>query len=257
MTAPFDWPEAAKFGRVIPKSRIFKHAEANRSLKDRFAREVERIVWSHKLAPETINLKAHRAVPEIQVIRIALRETDCHPEVLRAVDRAIPFPLFFELTHDNKLKLTAAYKRPNESDGARWVLSEHFASSWLAADVPRSPFPVALDMSKLYERLLIPLVDTQISTLLASAIPDFARFVHDPPTSPYTTGNETATMQLARHVSRAEAIRIKVHEVGRTETRLTREKQYHRRVEINQRLRIAVQELRELVSSDTCVALTE
>ena len=49
----YDWPRAAAFGRVIPKNKIYEHAGANTALKDLFVREVDQIVWSHKLAPET------------------------------------------------------------------------------------------------------------------------------------------------------------------------------------------------------------
>src|SRR5699024_6695750 len=58
----YDWPPAAAFGRVIPKNKIYEHAGANTALKDLFVREVDQIVWSHKLAPETINLAATRQV---------------------------------------------------------------------------------------------------------------------------------------------------------------------------------------------------
>lgn len=61
----YDWPRAAAFGRVIPKNRIYDHAGANAALKDLFVREVDQIHWSHKLAPETINLAATKQVAEI------------------------------------------------------------------------------------------------------------------------------------------------------------------------------------------------
>ena len=58
----YDWPRAAAFGRVIPKNKIYEHAGANTALKDLFVREVDQIVWSHKLAPETVNLAATKQV---------------------------------------------------------------------------------------------------------------------------------------------------------------------------------------------------
>lgn len=61
----YDWPRAAAFGRVIPKNKIYEHAGANSGLKDLFVREVDQIVWSHKLAPETVNLAATKQVAEI------------------------------------------------------------------------------------------------------------------------------------------------------------------------------------------------
>ncbi len=105
MTAVFfDYPKAAAFGRVVPKTRIYEHAGANTALKDLFVTQIDQIVWKFKLAPETINLAATRAVSEIQVFGVSLRTNKLDEEVLRAIDRAIPFPLIFELTWSGKRK---------------------------------------------------------------------------------------------------------------------------------------------------------
>lgn len=88
----YNWPRAASFGRVIPKNKIYEHAGANTALKDLFVREVDQIVWSHKLAPETVNLAATKQVAEIQVFRITARTATLDRDVLRAIDKAIPLP---------------------------------------------------------------------------------------------------------------------------------------------------------------------
>ena len=63
MTAAFfDYPKAAAFGRVVPKNRIYEHAGASTALRDLFVTQVDQIVWKYKLAPETINLAATKAV---------------------------------------------------------------------------------------------------------------------------------------------------------------------------------------------------
>ena len=58
----FDYPKAAAFGRVVPKSRIYEHAGVGTALRDLFVTQVDQIVWTYKLAPETINLAATKAV---------------------------------------------------------------------------------------------------------------------------------------------------------------------------------------------------
>ena len=99
MTGFFDYPKSAAFGRVLPKNKIYEHAGANTALKDLFVREVDQIVWRYKLAPETINLSATKSVAEIQVFDISLKTRQLDEAVLRAIDKAIPFPLIFELSH--------------------------------------------------------------------------------------------------------------------------------------------------------------
>jgi len=68
------------------------------------------------------------------VFRIVQRLPTLDREVLRAIDRAIPFPLVFELTHEDQVQLVAAYKRPSEADATRWVVGDDFETEWTSAE---------------------------------------------------------------------------------------------------------------------------
>jgi len=226
MTAFFDYPKSAAFGRVVPKNKIYEHAGANTALKDLFVRDVDQIVWRFKLAPETINLSATASVPEIQVFTGSLKTGKLDEAILRAIDKAIPYPLMFELTWRGKRKAMAAYKRPSEADSTKWVVSEYFATDWVPEETARAPLPVALNLGALYERMLTALMPAEPG----DAIQD---------------GEDIQT-----RVERLEAIRAKAREVERIKVRLAREKQYNKRVAINAELRMANQELAELKSTD-------
>lgn len=212
------YPKQAAFGRVLPKNKIYEHSGANTRLKDLFVKQVEQIVWQYKLAPETLNLPARPGVPEIQIFSIQLKTPELHGDVLRCIDGAILFPIVFELTFDGRTQVTAAYKRPNESDASRWVLSDYFATDWLLIDSERTAMPVALHMGGLYEQLLHRLV------------PLSAR------------SQET----LAELVARVEQAQAKQRELDKTTARLAKEKQFNRKVEINADLRKLKVELEAL-----------
>jgi hypothetical protein len=229
MTAFFDYPKSAAFGRVVPKNKIYEHAGANTALKDLFVREVDQIVWRFKLAPETTNLDATAAVGEVQVFGISLKTGHLDEAVLRAIDKAIPFPLIFELTWRGKRKATAAFKRPSEANGSKWVISEYFATDWAPEDAPREPLPISLDLGALYERLLTAMMPT--SAQISEGI--------------------------QMRVDRMEAIRAKTREVERIKARLSREKQFNKRVAINAELRAAKQELERLTAGDPVGAVTD
>lgn len=229
MTAAFfDYPKATAFGRVVPKTRIYEHAGANTALKDLFVTQVDQIVWKFKLAPETINLAATRAVSEIQVFGISLRTSKLDEEVLRAIDRSIPFPLIFELTWSGKRKAVAAFKRPSEADSAKWVVSEYFSTDWTSDDATRQPLPVALNLGGLYDTILTAMMPVSKAT-----------------------GEDIQT-----RVARMEAIRAKTREVDRIKARLAREKQFNKRVAINAELRVARQELERLATGEPVSAET-
>ena len=232
MTAAFfDYPKAAAFGRVVPKNRIYEHAGASTALRDLFVTQVDQIVWKYKLAPETTNLATTKAVNEIQVFGITLRTGTVDEDVLRAIDRAIPFPLIFELSWSGKRKAVAAFKRPSEADATKWVVSAYFATDWAPDQVPRRPLPVALNLGGLYDALITALM------------PDVGAEAEH-------TGEDIQT-----RVARMESIRTKTREVDRIKGRLAREKQFNKRVAINAELRAARQEL-ERLSGGVPVAAT-
>jgi len=56
--ALFNYPKAAAFERVLPKSKIYEHSKPSNAVKELFVKQVDKIVWQYKLAPETINLPA-------------------------------------------------------------------------------------------------------------------------------------------------------------------------------------------------------
>lgn len=244
----YDWPRAAAFGRVVPKNKIYEHAGANTGLKDIFVREVDQIVWSYKLAPETVNLAATKQVAEIQVFRLTARTATLDAQVLRAIDKAIPFPLIFEVAHSGRVRLAAAYKRPSGADGARWVVGDYFQGDWLSDNAPRASLPVALNMGALYERLLEPLVAGQTARLIPAS--------GEAPQTPVTPAEPERPVSLEARIAQAEAITAQTREVERIKARLGREKQFNKRVAINAELRAAKQELERLTQGHPRAAVT-
>lgn len=216
------YPEQAAFGRTLPKSKIYEHSGANTRLKDLFVKQVEQIVWQYKLAPETINLPARPGVPEIQIFRLQLKTPELHRDVLRCIDGAVQFPILFELAFEGRMQAVAAYRRPSEAAPDRWALSDYFASGWLPADRPRAAMPVALNLGRLYEQLLHPLI----------------------PLSPRPQES------LADLVERAGKVQTTQREVEKTVARLEKEKQFNRKVEINAAVRELRHQLRLLETNE-------
>jgi len=215
-----NYPKQAAFGRTLPKNKIYEHSVANTRLKDLFVEQVEQIVWQYKLAPETINLPAKPGVPEVQVFAIQLKTPELNLDVLRCIDNAVQFPIIFELSFDGRTQVIAAYKRLNESDASRWVLSDYFATDWLLSDIDRAAMPLALDLGGLYEQVLHRLIST--------------------PARPQE--------KLTDLVARVELVAAKQREVEKAASKLTKEKQFNRKVEINASLRQLKTELEALTA---------
>lgn len=211
----FAYPKQAEFNRPVPKTKIYAHTRPSKRLKELFVAQVGEILWKYKLSPETINLPPRNGINEIQVFELALRTPQLDPAVLQAIDRAIPFPLVFQLTYEGQVRFAASYKRPSEADASKWVIEASFLTEPQPLDAERSPLPVALDLAGLYEQIVrrhIPLTPR---------------------------AGETLGEQVARY----NALLAKQRAQRQLEARLALEKQFNRKVELNAQLRTLNTEL--------------
>lgn len=218
MTACYDYPRRARFGRVVPKSKIYEAARVAGRVRQLFVDQVDQISWAYKLAPETINLSAAPGAPEIQVFDVRVRGAGVDHAVLHAIDKAVAFPVLFELVKSGERKFIAAYKRPSEADRAKWVVSDYFEADWEPADSPRKALPRALDLGALYDSVLSDLM----------------------PAPPHEGE------RLPQRVARIEAIRAKERDIAGIKARLGRETQFNKKVAINAELRQAIEDLEQL-----------
>jgi hypothetical protein len=218
MSALFTFPKAAVFGRILAKSKIYAHATPTARVKELFVKEVEKIIWSYKLSPGTINLAASNGIQEIQVFSMLLRTGELSQEVLHTIDKTIPSPILFELKYGGKIKYAASYKRPSEVDKSKWVVSSYFHSDWMKEDGAAIELPLVLNMGALYQSLL-----TRLSPL------------------PLRQGE-----QLGDLVSRVDLLRVKEREAEKVESWIKKEKQFNRRVELNRTLNALKQEIDNL-----------
>lgn len=154
----YDYPAKTAQRRVIPKSRIFAEGGASAALQTRFARQVDQIIWAHILAPRTINLPPTREVEEIDILHITPKGDDVDDDILRAIDRAIPRQVIFEIHTPLRAQTVAGYKRPSVDGRGNWVMADDYLRGPWAAPGTRIPLPVALDLGQLYHALLSPLI---------------------------------------------------------------------------------------------------
>ena len=211
----YRYPEQARYGKVLPKNKVYEQAKPSAALKERFVSEVGQITWEFKLSPETLNLPARGDLQEIQVFTLSLKKPELKQDVLRCIDEAIPHPIVFELQFGGQVRALSAFKRPNEAERGKWVVEDYFGTPWLAADSPRSPLPVALDIGGLY------------TALLRSWMPVPAR------------ANET----LRAQVERLGRLRVLENEIARLEVKREREQQFNRKVEWHHVIRELKKEL--------------
>ena len=154
----YRWPEAARFGRRVPKQKFYELGTVSTAVREKFIAQVQRISWAYKLAESTVNLPASPAVPEVQVFTIDAKTDDVGEAVLNAIDKAIPFPIIFEITRSigeqPEVRTVAAHK---QLGAAAPKHSAYYSTGWQSGDATRQLLPTAITLPALYAARLQPL----------------------------------------------------------------------------------------------------
>ena len=205
----YQFPEAARFDRVVPKTKIYTHSRVSATVKKIFIREIDKIIWSYKLSPETVNLPAKNGVDEIQIFTIVLKNGNLKHDLLAAIDKAIPSPIIFILSFKDKIKYAAAYKRRSEADKSKWVISSYFETEWIPEDAELASLPMVLDLNSLYQHFMKNII-------------------------PFPSGDDES---MEEFMDRLEQIAKLKREIEKLDNKLQKTKQFNRRVEINSELK--------------------
>lgn len=214
----FLYPPQARVGKNLPKNKIYQHAQVSASLRRKIIDQIAHITWEYKLSPETINLLGSPTVPEIEIFVVELKGSEFSADVIRCIDNAIPFPAIYEVVAGNRTRVVAAHKRPSEADSSKWVTATYFETDWYPNSAERIPLFPSIDLGKLYEQMLAAMMP--IERRRDEAFPST--------------------------VARAGEIRRLEREADKLNSKLNKEKQFNRKVEINAELREIKREIEEL-----------
>lgn len=216
----FAWPQQTHYGKIINKERFYAGIPNNRKLKQLFTEQVKRVTWKYKLGTTKLNLPATTDVLEIEILQIDVNGNDLDQAVLLAIDKAIPNPTIHEIYCSSRVQQAAAFKRTSEADSKAWVISHYVAGPWHLHNAERQPLPQSLDLGKLYASLLRSMIDV-----------------------PARDG-ET----LREHIERHGEILARRREAERISKKTNTEKQFNRRVELNEKLRHVNEAIYKLVN---------
>lgn len=199
-------PHACIVDHALPKNAFHPHLSA--AQKRLLTAEVDKMRWWAKLSPETTNLSAGD-VSEIQVFRIQLRKQVDLSTLWDAVEKAIPYALVLWLENEGAAMLRSSKKHPHATDMNRSVLDWTFQSDWFPVDAP--PFEIELK-----------------GTLDDVALRLWRHLAGD---------RSEAIGSIDQLVEDQQVVWGLKNQIKRIEQRLAKEKQFNRKVELNEQLR--------------------
>lgn len=216
----FQLPSSTLVNRKIPKNKFYEKLQANHHLRELFTDQVESIIWKHKLSKDTIRLEPKENVEEIQIFEVYLKKKSYSFDLLRSIDKAIPYPILYVLMYGDQVKLAIAYKERNQIDGNRSVVRSYHETDWQPVESIELDILQGMDLKAVYENIIRQLLPIKMKP----------------------------EMELSAVLERQSQIDKLMRECERLESKLRAEKQFNRKVELNMELQRKKKELNQLLN---------
>lgn len=146
-------PKSTEFNRRIPKQKFYENISVSPTLKRVFIDQIKVIYWRNKVAATTMNLAAGDTVTELEVFEIKLNGQQLDEAVLRQIDKEIPYHILFLLEYDGKYQAWTAYKEAAASGTNAFKVGTYYHTDWM----PESELPLKVDglsIDKVYENFV-------------------------------------------------------------------------------------------------------
>lgn len=147
-------PKSTEYGRRIPKQKFYDNIAVTPSLKKSFIEQIESIRWRNKIAPQTVNIAEGADVKEIEVFEIKLRAPSLDENVLRQIDRAVPYHLLFILEYEGRYQAAVGYKEAAGSGEMPFKVDKYFYTCWADDEGSLMLHLEGLTMDAIYENFV-------------------------------------------------------------------------------------------------------
>ncbi len=232
----FNLPESTTFDRRVPKQKFYGNLAVSAALKRSFIDEIKAIWWRNKLAADTLNLAKGAAVTEIEVFEIELANGELNEDILRQMDRLIPYHLLFVLSFADRVQAWIGYKEASAAGENAFKVSRYYHTDWIPREALRFTLS-GLTLDKVYENL--------VRNIHAASQPapigrDGLRAVREPETA--WRDDLPISANIARDAARARLER----QIAALEKRAWAERQPKKKFELAQQIKKRKEELKEL-----------
>lgn len=124
-----DFPASTRVDRFVPKEKFYSKTLVSGKLRQQFTDEIEKIRWTNKIAPSTLNVTS-KDYAELQVFEITLKQTELSPPVLKHIDTFIPYPILFILKQPHAIKAVISFKEPGVKNENQMRVDSYFETPW-------------------------------------------------------------------------------------------------------------------------------
>lgn len=214
-------PKSTEFNRRIPKQKFYENISVSPTLKRVFIDQIKVIYWRNKVASTTMNLSAGDTVTELEVLEIRLNGPQLDEAVLRQIDKEIPYHILFLLEYDGKYQAWTAYKEAAASGSNAFKVGTYYHTDWLMED--ELPLKLeGLSVDEVYE--------------------NFVRQIAGDALRSETGKSESLKASVERDNRKQELEK----QIAALQTKVRKEKQLNKQVQLNAELKKLRKELEEI-----------
>lgn len=210
------FPASTEFNKKIPKQKFYDNLDISPALRRVFVDQIRLVYWRNKLAASTLNIATGEAVTEIEVFEVRLNDPQLDEAVLKQIDKEIPYHILFVLTCNGKAQAWIGYKEAAASGSNAFKVSRYYHTDWMPEDELHLHID-GLNMDAVYENLVRQIAGDQLQT--------------------------DSGESLKESVERDEKKKQLEKQIAALESKMKKEKQLNRRMEMNSELKKMRKEL--------------
>ncbi len=195
MSGELKLPKEAFVNKFIAKTKFYERTTLNSKLQKEFIDKIQKITWKFKLAESTIGIAKTDTVTEIQIFEIELKDQIIPKNVLKVIDKSIPYQILYRFVYMDNVAYGITLKE-NTS------VENYYFSGWNENVV--FDF-TGIDLEKVYQKLVKAFIQGE-----AQNKSSFDEVI--------ITDNQIKTLEK---------------EITVLKNRISKEKQFNRKVEIN------------------------
>ena len=190
----FKLPKTAFVNKFIPKSKFYEKAALSAKLQKEFIDKIQKITWKYKLAESTVGITKTAKVTEIQIFEIELKEQVIPKNILKVIDKAIPYQILYRFIYKENEAYAITLKENS--------FENYYFSGW--NDDKNFDF-TGIDLEKVYQKIIKAFITSEAKTK--------------------SSFNEI--------IDTDNKIKVIENEIEALESKISKEKQFNRKVDLN------------------------
>lgn len=208
MRTPFQLPKSTLVNQFIAKSKFYEKANLSSKLQNEFVNKIQKITWQYKLSEKTIGIDKTDTVEEIQIFELTLKEQIIPKNILKVMDKAIPYQILYVFTYEDHFAYGITLKDKTN-------FQNYYFSDW---DEEIDFDFTGINLEKVYQKLIKAFISGDVK-----ASDDFEVIVDSD--------------------NKIKALKVEIEALNK---KIKKEKQFNKKVELNKILLTKLSELEQV-----------